>query len=104
MYSAGSSPTQINPYAIDVLKETGIDASGHWSKGMDDVPLAEADWVITLCAEEVCPVGITQGKKLHWPLPDPAGAPPDQIEDRFRETRNQIKERIDRFWDEITAT
>jgi thioredoxin type arsenate reductase len=102
VYSAGSRPTQLNPYAAAVLGEVNIDASDQHSKGLDDVPLAEADWVITLCAEEECPVGMTKGQKLHWPLPDPAGAALDEA-GRFRAIRDQIKERIDRFWTEVTV-
>lgn len=102
IYSAGSRPTRLNPHAAAVLAEVNIDASDQHSKGMDDVPLADADWVVTLCAEEECPVGITKGQKLHWPLPDPAGAALDEA-GRFREIRDQITERIDRFWTEVAV-
>jgi arsenate reductase len=103
VYGAGSRPTQLNPHAVAALAEVNIDASDHHSKGLDDVPLADADWVVTLCAEEECPVGFTRGKQLHWPLPDPAAAAPAEAEARFREIRDQIKERIDRFWTEVAA-
>lgn len=103
VYSAGSRPTRLNPFAATVLAEVDIDASDQHSKRMDDIPLADADWVVTLCAEEECPVGFTRAQKLHWPLPDPAGAAPDEAEARFREIRDQIKERIDRFWTEVAA-
>ncbi len=103
VYSAGSRPTRLNPLAATVLADVTIDASAQHSKGMDDIPLADADWVITLCAEEECPVAFTRGKQLHWPLPDPAAAAPDEAEARFREIRDQIKERIDRFWTQVAA-
>ena len=54
--SAGSMPSRVNPYAIEVMKEIGIDLGSHHSKSVDDVDPASVDTVITLCAEEVCPV------------------------------------------------
>ena len=75
VHSAGSRPTQLNPYATTVLAEVHIDSSGQHAKGLHDIPLADADWVITLCAQEECPVGYTKGKQLHWPLSDPASVP-----------------------------
>ena len=54
--SAGSSPASVRPQAIQVLKEIGIDISGHQSKGLDSIDAGSVDAVITLCAEEVCPV------------------------------------------------
>ena len=56
VYSAGSEPGTINPLAVRVLAEAGVDASGQFSKGLDAVPLDEIDLVVTLCAEEVCPL------------------------------------------------
>lgn len=103
VYSAGSRPTRLNPLAAAVLAEVNIDAADQQAKGMDDIPLIDADWIVTLCAEEECPVGITRGQKLHWPLTDPAGAAPDEAIVWFREIRDQIKERIDDFWTEVTV-
>ena len=54
--SAGSQPTMVNPYAIEALAELGIDISTHRSKSVDEIAPANLDFVITLCAEEVCPV------------------------------------------------
>src|SRR5688500_11124632 len=76
--SAGSVPSgQVNPFAIQVLKEKGIDISSHYSKSWNDLParfFADLDYVITLCAEEICPTIPVKAKKLHWGLPDPASA------------------------------
>lgn len=73
--SAGSHPGKLNSFAVLVMKEIGLDISAQYSKSVDalsDKFLTELDYVITLCAEEVCPVIISKAKKLHWPLPDPA--------------------------------
>src|SRR3989338_483126 len=73
--SAGSHPSKLNPFAVQVMKESGIDISRQWSKSTDDLSpgfIVKLDYVITLCAEEVCPVMVSKAKKLHWPLRDPA--------------------------------
>ena len=54
--SAGSQPTRVNPYAILAMAEIGIDISAQRSKSVDEIDPARIDLVITLCAEEVCPV------------------------------------------------
>ena len=102
VYSAGSRPSQVNPYAIEVMEELGIDMTGHQSKGLDEVPLEDADFVITLCAEEECPVAYTKGKRLAWPHPDPAAPAPTERAQRqsFRDVRDMIRNRLDRFWHE----
>lgn len=98
--SAGSQPSQLNPYAIAVLKEVGIDISKHYSKSYEDLPdefIKNLDYVITLCAEEVCPVITSKAKKLHWSFPDPASKDPLSDAEylrRFREARNNIKARL----------
>jgi molybdopterin-guanine dinucleotide biosynthesis adapter protein len=71
--SAGSSPASVRPQAIRVLEEIGIDISGHRSKGIDSIDAGSVDAVITLCAEEVCPVFLGKAHRLKWGLPDPAG-------------------------------
>ena len=97
--SAGSMPSQVNPFAIRVLSEVGIDISRHYSKSVDRLApefLATLDYVITLCAEEVCPVLISKAKKLHWPIPDPGGTAGSDEERmrRFRDARDAITARI----------
>jgi arsenate reductase (thioredoxin) len=101
--SAGSRPGRLNPYAVAVMQEIGIDISTHSSKSVDDLPppfLADLDYVITLCAEEVCPLLISTARKLHWPFPDPATPEPipaDQALRRFREARDAIARKLDAF-------
>lgn len=100
VYSAGSAPLHVRPQAIAVLAEEGIDLSSHTSKGLDQVPLDEADFLITLCAEEFCPV-VPGTTPLHWPIEDPAGhedEPPEAQLQRFRVARNDIRERLAAFF------
>jgi arsenate reductase len=94
--SAGSAPAFVRPQAIQVLEEIGIDISGHRSKRIEDVDRGTVDAVITLCAEEVCPLFPGDAVRLHWGLPDPAQAPGDD-EARlraFRATRDELVRRL----------
>jgi arsenate reductase len=106
VYSAGSEPSRVNPLAVDAMREIGIDLSGHRSKGLDEIPLADADVVITLCAEEECPVAYTRGRRLAWPHPDPAApaANEDAQHESFRRVRDMIRERLSEFWQEELGT
>lgn len=104
--SAGSQPSKVNPFAVKALNEVGIDVSQHYSKSVDDLApsfLVTLDYVITLCAEEVCPVLVSKAKKLHWPLPDPAGKGGSDEEqlDRFRATRDEIQKRLEEWGREM---
>ncbi|HWQ09821.1 MAG TPA: rhodanese-like domain-containing protein, partial [Holophaga sp.] len=69
--SAGSHPGKVNPYAIEVLGEVGVNARYYFSKDVKDIDAKAVGVVITLCAEEVCPVFSGNVDRLHWPLPDP---------------------------------
>ncbi|MBF0299518.1 MAG: arsenate reductase ArsC [Oligoflexia bacterium] len=94
--SAGSTPSQVNPYAIKVLEEIGIDIANHKSKSINDIDSSTVDTVITLCAEEVCPVFLGNTNRIHWGLTDPAVAIRNsqmQLES-FRSVRDQLRERL----------
>ncbi len=91
VYSAGSTPSTVNPHAIAAMKEVGIDLSNHHSKGLDEIPLDEIGTVITLCSEEVCPTFPHPVEKLHWPHPDPAAASANDIDRAFASVRDQIE-------------
>lgn len=96
--SAGSRPSKVNPYAIEALAELGIDISGHRSKSVDEIAPSNLDVVITLCAEEVCPVLPGRVRRLHWPIRDPASTDPsltpEDLRRRFRAARDEIKAKI----------
>lgn len=93
--SAGSAPTGVNPTAVQVLSEIGIDISEHSSKAVGSVDLDGVDTVITLCREEVCAHVEAGTKRLHWPLPDPtAEDDEDKRLQAFREVRDLLRARI----------
>jgi len=93
--SAGSSPASVRPQAIQVLKEIGIDISGHRSKGLDSIDAGSVDAVITPCAEEVCPVFLGKAHRVHWGLPDPAGVTgtEETRPNAFRAVRDELRRR-----------
>ena len=95
--SAGSAPATVNPLAIAALDEVGIDISGHRSKSVETIDRASVDLVVTLCAEEVCPAFPGSARRLHWPLPDPAGGAGSDAEklDGFRAVRDEIARRLE---------
>jgi arsenate reductase len=81
--------------AVRVLDEIGIDIGGARSKGTDEIHIERADLVVTLCADEVCPVVPASVRRLHWPLEDPAEAwGEEEMLQRFRETRELLAERL----------
>jgi arsenate reductase len=92
--SAGSSPAFVHRRAIAALAEIGIDISSHKSKAVTTIDLSTVDLVITLCADEVCPVVPARIEKLHWPLTDPAFAPIAKELESFRATRDEIQRRL----------
>ncbi len=94
--SAGSVPTSVRPEAIAALAELGINIQGHHSKAASDFSAEDVDQIITLCAEEACPVGLFGVNRLHWPVTDPAtdeGSPEEQLA-RFRQARDTIAEKL----------
>lgn len=90
--SAGSAPSQLNPLAVEALSELDIDISDHHSKPLDEVSPETADLIVTLCADEVCPVVPGKVKRLHWPIPDPAD---ENSLAAFRTARDNIRSRLD---------
>jgi len=99
--SAGSRPTRVNPFAIGAMREIGIDITQQSSKSVDDIDPATVDVVITLCAEEVCPVFLGDAERLHWPLDDPDSRDPRlndaQRIERFAQAREAIRARLTRW-------
>jgi arsenate reductase len=102
--SAGSAPATVNPYAIEVMRELGIDLGAQHSKSVQTIDPAVVGTVITLCAEEVCPVFLGQVRRLHWPIPDPASKdasiPREEMLARFRTARDTLRGMLERFAEE----
>lgn len=96
--SAGSKPSQVNPYAIKAIENIGLTMEHHHSKSVTEIDPATVNIVITLCAEEVCPAFLGQAKRYHWPLNDPD--PKDLILEndavlrRFEKARDLIRDRL----------
>ncbi len=99
--SAGSAPTKPNPYAIEAMANRGIDITTHTSKSFTSLDAAAFDYVITLCAEEICPWLPGKTERLHWPIDDPASSDPeltpDDFRHRFAAARDEIEARINAF-------
>lgn len=95
IYSAGIEAHGVNPKAIKVMKEDGIDISNHTSNSIDEYRNLAFDYVITVCdnAKERCPFVPSNAKKFHHNFPDPAKATgsEEEIMQPFREVRNMIK-------------
>lgn len=106
--SAGSEPSTVNPYAIEVLREIDISLDGHVSKSVQTIDPERIHTVITLCAEEVCPVFLGKARRLHWPIPDPASKDPsigrEEMLARFRTARDTIRQKLEQFASEELAT
>jgi len=96
--SAGSEPATLNPLSVEAMAEIGIDISGQHAKSVDSMDPKSVNTVVTLCAEEVCPVFPGKVRRFHWPIPDPAatssGEGHEERLQRFRQARDQIKGRI----------
>jgi arsenate reductase len=97
--SAGSEPSRIRPQAVRALGEIGIDASDQRSKGVPEADDGNVDVVITLCEEEVCPAYLGSARRVHWGMPDPAGAGATAEEEMeaFRAVRDELVLRISRL-------
>jgi thioredoxin type arsenate reductase len=100
VWSAGSEPRSVNPFAIEVMRELGIDIREQRSRAIDDVPWRDADTVVTLCgeAEGICPVVAGDVRRMHWPLPDPSAAPEAKRLEAFRSARDEIRWRVASLW------
>ena len=105
--SAGSAPSRVNPYAIEVMREVGVDLSTHASKSVETIDPATVDTVVTLCAEEVCPAFLGAARRIHWPIADPASRDAslsrDEMLARFRAARDEIARRL-ATWGDVSAS
>lgn len=105
VFSAGVEPASVRPQAVEVMREIGIDISGHRSKSVDEFTGQEFDYVITVCdnANERCPAFPGKTERIHWSFEDPAAAYGDEEAKLavFRRVRDKIRQRLRLF---IAAT
>jgi arsenate reductase len=96
VYSAGVETHGVNPKAIAIMAEDGIDISQHTSNHIDEYAQIDFDLVITVCdsAKERCPFFPSRAQKFHHNFPDPAKAAgtDEEIMQEFRSVRDQIKD------------
>ena len=102
--SAGTKPSTVRPEAIAVMKEVGIDISGHRSKSVDEFAGHSFDYVLTVCdqANEICPIFPGPMKRLHHNFEDPAtvDGPEEQRLAVFRKVRDQMRLYLRHFPDD----
>ncbi|MFB3915366.1 MAG: arsenate reductase ArsC [Terriglobales bacterium] len=105
VFSAGTHPVGLNPNAVNVMSELGIDISAHRSKSVDEFSGQPFDYVLTVCdsAKESCPIFPGGGARLHHDFQDPAAAPADQQLGMFRRVRDEIREWLTEFVRNRTA-
>ena len=101
VYSAGIETHGVNPRAIQVMREDGVDIAHHTSNHVNEYAAVPFAYVLTVCdhAHEVCPVFPAAARRLHHNFPDPAKAtgPPAEILAQFRAVRDQVKAYAERF-------
>jgi arsenate reductase (thioredoxin) len=101
IYSAGVETHGVNPKAIEVMKEDGVDISNHTSNNIDEYISIPFDYIITVCdnANEKCPIFPGLANRFHYNFPDPAKAAgtEEDVMKEFRKVRNQIKEYCKKF-------
>lgn len=97
--SAGSQPSRVNPFAVKAMAELDISLDEHSSKSVQSIDADSIDLVITLCAEEVCPVFLSDAQRLHWPLQDPDRKheilTDEERLEHFRVIRDEIQHRLE---------
>ena len=106
-YSAGIHPIGVNPRAIKVMAEAGVDISAQKSEHIDELPGIDFDYVITLCdnAREHCPVFSGRAKVIHKPFDDPyfASGNEEQILTTFRKVRDDIRTFVETMPESLEA-
>ncbi len=91
--SAGTEPTSVNPFAVHVMREVGVDISGYKAKSVGSVDWQNIDFVVTLTDQEVAPaVLLRSAKRLHWDVEDP-----EETFESFRRVRDKLVAHIEEF-------
>jgi protein-tyrosine-phosphatase len=99
-YSAGSRPSgEVNPKAIETMKEIGYDLREHDSKSLNDIPAVEYDFVATMGCGDECPY-VRAKRREDWAIPDPKHLPADE----FRETRDLIERKVREVLDQLSSS
>ncbi|MBK8029033.1 MAG: arsenate reductase ArsC [Chloroflexi bacterium] len=103
VFSAGSKPSVVNPYAIRAMQARGLDIRGHRSKHLNEYLSEPFDYVITVCdnAAETCPVFPGKPERIHWSFPDPAAVEGDdaKILASFIRVRDDLEAAFKRWLD-----
>lgn len=106
-YSAGTHPVGINPKAIRVMEEIGIDLSSQSSKSVEAIDLDKMDLVVTLCgdAAEYCPTLPQHIVRTHWGIEDPAkfNGSEQKVLGKFRATRDLIRSLIKQLIEDVRS-
>lgn len=100
VYSAGSQPSRVNPFAVRAMREIGVDISGHRSKSLTEFLDQPFDYVITVCdnAAETCPTFPGKATRMHWSFPDPAAVEGNEARiAAFRNVRDGLVEKFKSF-------
>jgi arsenate reductase len=101
VFSAGTQPSRVRPEAIAVMRELGIDISGHRSKGVDEFASQSFDYVLTVCdnANETCPIFPGHGMRIHRNFADPAAVQGTDEErlTAFRQVRDELRTYLNGF-------
>lgn len=100
VFSAGSKPGGVNPFAIQAMAELGVDIRHHRSKSLDEFVAQPFDYVITVCdnAAQNCPIFPGKAQRIHWSFPDPAAAEGDAAKRQaFREVRDGLLVKLRMF-------
>lgn len=109
-YSAGIEKHGLNPHAVRVMAEAGVDINGHFSKTLDDLRSVQFDYVVTVCghAHETCPVFPRQARVVHVGFDDPPRlardeSDPEQALGHYRRVRDEIRAFVETLPDALEA-
>ncbi|MCF8567077.1 arsenate reductase (thioredoxin) [Alicyclobacillus tolerans] len=107
VFSGGIEAHGLNPKAVQVMKEVGVDISSQTSDWIDNEILNQSDYAITLCCDayDKCPVTPPHVKRMHWGFEEPVRATgtEEQVMNKFREVRDAIRESVEFFVEDITS-